>query len=146
MVGPFTMADHRLPFANPYFRRRGAPSGAGKGRRVRMVSCARGRKLVTLNSTVDLTAKNAKITKTDCYAWIAIAEVVRKLRRFNAEAQRFAEIRREFFFSAFLRVPLRLCVKSCAQIGNPRAEPVSSRCQSSPFTQNGNENVMCASP
>jgi len=122
VVGPFTMADHRLPSDSPFFRRRGAPSGAGKGRRVRMVSCARGRKLVTLNSTVDLTAKNAKITKTDCYAWIAIAEVVRKLRRFNAEAQRFAEIRREFFFSAFLRVPLRLCVKSCAQIGNPRAE------------------------
>ena len=35
------------------------------------------------------------------------AEFLRRLRRFNAEAQRFAEIRREFFFSAFLRVPLR---------------------------------------
>jgi hypothetical protein len=35
-----------------------------------------------------------------------------RLRRFNAKAQRFAEIRREFFFSAFLRVPLRLCVKT----------------------------------
>src|ERR1035438_7711658 len=31
---------------------------------------------------------------------------------FNAEAQRFAESRREVFFSAFLRVPLRLCVKT----------------------------------
>jgi hypothetical protein len=30
----------------------------------------------------------------------------------NAEAQRFAKVRREFFFSAFLRDPLRLCVKS----------------------------------
>jgi len=55
----------------------------------------------------------------------AIGQIVRRLRRFNAEAQRFAEIRREFFFSAFLRVPLRLCVKSCAQIGNPRAELLS---------------------
>ena len=26
---------------------------------------------LNLNSAVDLTAKNAKITKTDCYAWIA---------------------------------------------------------------------------
>ena len=55
----------------------------------------------------------------------AIVEIARSLRKFNAEAQRFAEIRREFFFSAFLRVPLRLCVKSCAQIGNPRAELLS---------------------
>ena len=31
---------------------------------------------------------------------------------FHAESQRFTEIRREFFFSAFLRVPLRLCVKT----------------------------------
>src|ERR1017187_9554491 len=31
---------------------------------------------------------------------------------FNAETQRFAESRREVFFSAFLRVPLRLCVKT----------------------------------
>ena len=35
----------------------------------------------------------------------------RKLRRFNAEAQRFAEVRRELFFSAFLRGPLRRCVQ-----------------------------------
>src|ERR1017187_9741650 len=33
-------------------------------------------------------------------------------RGFNADAQRLAERRREFFFSAFLRVPLRLCVKT----------------------------------
>ena len=37
----------------------------------------------------------------------------RRRRRFNAEARRLAESRREFFFSAFLRVPLRLCVKTC---------------------------------
>ena len=42
----------------------------------------------------------------------AISRFARRLRRFNAEAQRFAEGRREFFFSAFLRVPLRLCVKT----------------------------------
>jgi len=34
-----------------------------------------------------------------------------KVRRPNAEAQRFAQIRREFHFFAFRRVPLRLCVK-----------------------------------
>src|ERR1035441_3793171 len=33
-------------------------------------------------------------------------------RGLNADAQRLAERRREFFFSAFLRVPLRLCVKT----------------------------------
>src|ERR1039458_8813301 len=33
-------------------------------------------------------------------------------RRLDADAQRFAERRREFLFSAFLRVPLRLCVKT----------------------------------
>ena len=37
-------------------------------------------------------------------------------RRFNAEAQRFAEIRREFFFSAFLRVPLHLGTFALVQI------------------------------
>ena len=50
----------------------------------------------------------------------AIVEVVRKLRRFNAEAQRFAEIRREFFFSALLRVALRLCVKAGLAAALPR--------------------------
>ena len=30
----------------------------------------------------------------------------------NAKAQRGAERRKEFFFFAFLRVPLRLCVKT----------------------------------
>ena len=40
-----------------------------------------------------------------------------RLRRFNAEAQRFAEVRRGFYFSAFLRVPLRLCVKTCLGFG-----------------------------
>src|ERR1017187_4513871 len=35
-----------------------------------------------------------------------------KRRGFNADAQRLAERRREFLFSAFLRVPLRLCVKT----------------------------------
>jgi len=35
---------------------------------------------------------------------------IARLRRFNAEAQRFAESRRDFCLSAFLRVPLRLCV------------------------------------
>src|ERR1035441_3247077 len=33
-------------------------------------------------------------------------------RGLNADAQRLAERRRVFFFSAFLRVPLRLCVKT----------------------------------
>ena len=39
----------------------------------------------------------------------AISRFARRRRRFNAEAQRFAEIRREFFFSAFLctLAPLR---------------------------------------
>lgn len=36
----------------------------------------------------------------------------RGLRNFNAEAQRFAEIRRGFFFSASLCARLRLCVKN----------------------------------
>jgi outer membrane protein TolC len=40
----------------------------------------------------------------------ALSRFARRLRRFSAEAQRFAEIRREFFFSAFLRAALRLCV------------------------------------
>ena len=31
--------------------------------------------------------------------------------QFNAEAQRLAEVRRELFFFAFLRGPLRLCVQ-----------------------------------
>ena len=44
--------------------------------------------------------------------YTAIGELARSLRGFNAEAQRLAEVRREFFFSAFLRGPLRLCVKT----------------------------------
>ena len=42
--------------------------------------------------------------------WFGI--ITRRLRRFNAEAQRVAESRRGFISSAFLRVPRRLCVES----------------------------------
>jgi len=44
---------------------------------------------------------------------------------FNAEAQRFAEIRREQFFSAFLCESLRLCVKPGSQLRNPQPESSS---------------------
>src|ERR1017187_5074923 len=42
--------------------------------------------------------------------------------RFNAETQRNAEIRRGLFFSAFLRAPLRLCVKSSKPAGISAAD------------------------
>ena len=44
------------------------------------------------------------------------------LTQSRRESQRVAESRREFFFSAFLRVPLRLCVKPGSQVRNPRVE------------------------
>jgi hypothetical protein len=43
--------------------------------------------------------------------WSRIPPFAPRLRRFNAETQRFAEPRRESFSSAFLRAPPRLCVK-----------------------------------
>jgi hypothetical protein len=52
----------------------------------------------------------------------AIVQLARKLRRFNAESQRPAETRRDFIFSAFLRVPLRLCVKP-SLVGHPTSKP-----------------------
>jgi len=41
----------------------------------------------------------------------ALSRFARSRRGFNTEAQKLAEVRREAFFSAFLRVPLRLCVQ-----------------------------------
>ena len=56
--------------------------------------------------------------------YTVIGEFARSLRGFNGEAQRLAEVRREFFFSAFLCGPLRLCVKiGLALVGAlPRCE------------------------
>jgi len=44
--------------------------------------------------------------------WSRISQCAPKLRRFDAKAQRFAELHREFVSSAFLRASRRLCVKT----------------------------------
>jgi hypothetical protein len=45
-------------------------------------------------------------------AWSHPRQLPRRRGEFNAEAQRFAEPRRGFFPSAFLRAPRRLCVRT----------------------------------
>ena len=52
-----------------------------------------------------------------CALRTAISRFARRRRRFNAEAQRFAEIRREFFFSAFLCVSALSPVWSWLRLG-----------------------------
>jgi hypothetical protein len=59
-----------------------------------------------------------------------------RLGRFNAEARRLAEIRRGFFFSAFLRGSLRLCVDCSFQ-----DEPKNSSRLTTKSTKNARKGV-----
>ena len=60
------------------------------------------------NAPTDSGGRTPSVNRAECNA---ISQFARGRRRFNAEAQRNAETRRELLFSAFLCVPLRLCVK-----------------------------------